>query len=120
MILRTLLIAITLLFPLQANAKKMTETEFKQAMLKYTDQQNQLTKKISAASAQKNIKEGARLTCQLDKINIIKNNILKENIQHKDLLSEVFYAHQNGIVKQTKGTLSYTYKLGYTCDKFGK
>lgn len=114
----TILVAITILFPLHTNAKGMTEKDFIQSMYEYTSQQNDLTQKISVQARNKNIPQGAKLTCQLDKINTKKNKILQENPQYKKLLNPQFITHNESIIKQTKETLSYTTRSGYPCSKF--
>lgn len=111
------LVLILMILPLQTYAQSMTEKDFIQSMFDYTNQQNNLTKRISIQAKNKDLAQGAKLTCQLRGINYKKDKIIKSHPQYHKLLNPQFFIHNDGIIKQTEETLSYTSRLGYSCSK---
>lgn len=109
------LVLILIILPLQSHASSMTEKEFIQSMFDYANQQNNLTKQIAIQAKNKNIAQGAKLTCLLKKVNNKKDKILKSHTQYHQLLNPNFFIHNDAIIKQTEYTLSYTSQLGYSC-----
>lgn len=70
------LVLILIILPLQSHASSMTEKEFIQSMFDYTNQQNNLTKQIAIQAKNKNIAQGAKLTCLLKRLTIKKIKFL--------------------------------------------